>query len=432
MSRRWLLLFCILPHFTVHAGLPPEIQKFIDNDMPSLVDFYKYRHQHPELSLHEEQTSSDLATEMRKLGFEVTDHFGGYGLVAVMKNGDGPRILYRTDMDALPISEQTGLDYASHVEVDYNGTKTGVMHACGHDVHMSTWVGVARTMVAFKDRWHGTLMMIAQPAEEIGAGARKMLKAGLYEKFGVPDYGLAFHTNATLPAGTVGIDSGYTMAAAESVDITVHGVGAHGAQPQASIDPIVLASMIVVELQTIVSRNVKPTDAVVITVGAFQGGVKNNIIPDKVVLKLTVRTFTDDVREMVHRRILEIARGMALAAGLPEDLMPEVSFLDAAPANYNDPEMAKRLRASAVEVLGAAAVKHVEPQTVAEDFALYGRTEDHVPTVLYWVGTVPEERIKSGDMPGLHTARYYPDPEISIHTGTSVTVEMLFNLFDRS
>ena len=175
--------------------------------------------------------------------------------------------------------------------------------------------------------------------------ARMMLKAGLYAKFGVPDYGLAFHTNATLPAGTIGIDSGYTMAAAESVDITVHGVGAHGAQPQASIDPIVLASMIVVELQTIVSRNVTPTDAVVVTVGAFQGGVKNNIIPDKVVLKLTVRTFTDDVREMVHKRIREIARGMALAAGLPEDLMPEISFLDAAPANYNDPEMVKRLRA---------------------------------------------------------------------------------------
>jgi len=275
-------------------------------------------------------------------------------------------------------------------------------------------------------------MLIAQPAEEIGRGAEMMLDAGLYQTFGVPDYGLGFHTNATLPAGEIAIDSGYIMAKAESVDIKVFGVGAHGAQPQRSVDPIVIASMIVVELQTIVSRNLDPTDIAVITVGAIQGGVKNNIIPDEVVLKLTVRTFTDEVREMVHRRIREIANGVAAAAGLPEDKMPEITYLStAAPANYNNPALTARVRASAISVVGEDHVRHLKPQTIAEDFACYGGTAEHVPTVFYFLGTVPEKRIKSGDMPGLHTSRYYPDPDISLRTGVSVMTKVLLDLFGK-
>jgi len=426
------LLLCCLSFSGTNPGLPAEITEYIDNDLPFLIDFYKFRHQHPEVSLQEVQTSKDLATELRKLGFSVTENFGGHGVVGILKNGGGPQILYRTDMDALPIREETGLDYASKVEIDYNGGKSGVMHACGHDVHMTTWIGVARTMARFRDHWKGTLMLIAQPAEEIGRGATLMLDAGLYKTFGVPDYGIAFHTQPNLPAGQVAIDAGYTMARAESVDIKVFGVGAHGALPQASIDPIVIASMIVVELQTIVSRNLNPTDIAVITVGAFQGGVKNNIIPEEVMLRLTVRTFTDEVRELVHRRIREIANGVALAAGLPKEKMPEITVLNSnAPANYNDPELVGRLRASAISIVGAENVGHVDPQTIAEDFALYGSTADDVPTAMYLLGTVSEDRFASGDMPGLHTPRYYPDPDLSIRTGVRVTTKMLLDLFGR-
>lgn len=410
--------------------LPDDIRAFIEADLEYVVGVYKDLHQNPEVSLQEVNTAKRLSRELTDLGFEVTSSFGGHGIVAILKNGDGPQILYRTDLDALPITEQTGLPYASAVEIDYNGGKSGTMHACGHDVHMSTWVGVARTMARFRNRWQGTLMMIGQPAEEVGLGAKMMLEAGLYDEFGVPDYGIAFHSSAVLPAGEIGIDAGYTMAHAESVDIRVFGIGAHGAQPHLAVDPIVVASMIVVELQTIVSRNLKPTDAAVITVGSFQGGVKNNIIPEEVVLKLTVRTFTKEVREMVHRRIREVARGVALAAGLPEDKLPEVTVLDfSAPANYNDPVLVERLRASAAKVVGTERIKSVEPQTVAEDFALYGLTADDVPTAMYWLGTVPHSRIESGDMPGLHTPRYYPDPEKSIATGVSVTTQMLLDLF---
>jgi len=412
------------------AQLPEDILTFIRSDMNAMVAIYKQLHKHPELSLQESNTAGFLASELRRIGFEVTEGFGGYGIAGILRNGAGPRILYRTDLDGLPIREQTGLAYASTQEVDYNGAKSGVMHACGHDVHMSVWLGVARTMARFRDHWSGILILIGQPAEEIGSGARMMLEAGLYEHFGVPDQGIALHCSPVLPAGQIGIDTGYTMARAESIDIRVFGIGAHGAQPNLAIDPVVVASMIVIELQTIVSRNLKPTDAAVVTIGAIHGGVKHNIIPEEVLLKLTVRTFTEDVREMVHRRMREICNGVASAAGLPEDKMPEITVLDlSAPANYNDPVLVQQMQAAAVKVLGEDDVVHVEPQTVAEDFALYGLTEHHVPTALYWLGTVPADKIVSGDLPGLHTSRYYPDPEKSIFTGVSVTTQMLLDLF---
>jgi hippurate hydrolase len=410
--------------------LPNVVAGFIEDDVRGNVALYKDLHKNPEVSLDEARTAATLAAELNEIGFSVTENVGGHGIVGILENGPGPRILYRTDLDALPITEQTGLPYASEVVIDYNDGKSGVMHACGHDVHMSVWIGVARTMAEFRDDWQGTLIMIGQPAEEIGLGAKAMLRDSLYERFGVPDAGIALHCSAALPAGQIGIDAGYTMANAESIDITVFGIGAHGAQPHLAIDPIVIASMIVVELQTIVSRNLKPTDAAVVTVGAIQGGVKNNIIPDEVVLRLTVRTFTTEVREMVHRRIREIANGVAAAAGLPENKMPKISVLEfSAPANYNNPELVSQMRNSAVTVVGNDQVVSVEPQTVAEDFALYGMTEEQVPTVLYWLGTVPQSRVDSGDMPGLHTPRYYPDPEKTIFTGVSVTTQMLFDLF---
>lgn len=422
-----LLLIAIAIQF---ASVSAQVQPFINDDIPYLLSFYKHRHQYPEVSLHEAQTSKALTDELCKIGFEVTERFAGHGIVGILKNGDGPLIMYRTDMDALPMYEKTDLEYASQVEIDLDGIKTGTMHACGHDVHMTTWIGVARTMAQFRDQWKGTLMMIGQPAEEIGFGAQMMLDAGLYEEFGVPEYGIGLHCSPDIPAGQVGIRKGYTMANTEMIDIKVFGIGAHGAAPHLSIDPVVIASMMVMELQTIVSRNVKPTESAVVTVGAIQGGVKHNIIPDHVVLKLTVRTFKEEVRLMIHRRIREIARGVAIAAGLPEDKMPEVIIPDRfTPAIYNHPELVDKVSLSASKIVGTENVVDAEPVMIGEDFSRYGGPDHKVPTILFWLGTVPRERMQSGDMPGLHSARYYPDPEVSIRTGVAVTTQMLFDLF---
>lgn len=407
-------------------------RNLIRADIDYLVALYKDIHKNPELSLQEKNTASRLATELRSVGFEVTENFGGYGIVGILKNGDGPQILYRTDMDALPMWEKTDLDYGSNVEVPYQGGQVGTMHSCGHDMHMATWIGTARAMAAMKDKWSGTLMMIGQPAEEIGQGAKMMLDAGLYKKFGVPDFGVGLHSSPTIPAGGIGVGNGYTMANTESIDIKVFGVGAHGASPHMSIDPVVTASMIVMDLQTIVSRNLKPIDDAVITVGAIKGGTKHNIIPDEVSLQLTVRTFKQEVRELVHQRIREISKGVGIAAGLPDDKLPQVIIPDVyTPANYNNPELASSIRSSAAKVIGQSNVEISEPQMVGEDFARYGSTDDKVPTVLFWLGTVPDARMKSGDLPGLHSPFYYPEPTKSLETGVSVMSQSLVDLFNR-
>jgi len=273
-------LLLLLSLFFLGATTPSEIDRsLVEDDLEYLVGLYKDLHQNPELSLEEKNTSIKMAKELREAGFEVTENFGGYGVVGIMRNGDGPQVLYRTDMDGLPMWEKTALDYASKVEVPYQGGTVGTMHSCGHDMHMTTWIGTARAMAQMKDKWSGTLMMIGRPAEEIGVGAKLMMDAGLFEKFGVPDYGLALHCNPGLEAGAISLSEGYILASAESIDIKVKGIGSHGASPHLSIDPIVVASMIVMDLQTIVSRNVKPIDDAVVTVGAIKGGTKHNIIP---------------------------------------------------------------------------------------------------------------------------------------------------------
>ena len=275
-------------------------------------------------------------------------------------------------------------------------------------------------------------MLIGQPAEEIGAGAKLMLEAGLYDKFGVPDYGVGLHCSPTISAGQVGFGKGYTMANTESVDIKVFGYGAHGAAPHMSIDPVVIASMMVMEFQTIVSRSLKPTESAVVTVGSIHGGTKQNIIPDEVTLQLTIRTYSEEVRQMVHKRLREISIGIAIAAGLPEDKMPEVIIPNTfTPANYNHPDLVDKLTASARLAIGADNVLYAEPQMVGEDFARYGRTVHEVPTVLYWLGTVPDERMKSGNLPGLHSPFYYPDPTMTIETAVKVTSQGLIDLFNQ-
>jgi hippurate hydrolase len=431
MKKIFIAFILLTYSICMTAGEDPVLpREVVLADLPFLLDFYKQLHQRPEVSLEEKETSRTLANELRKSGFEVTEGVGGYGIVGILKNGEGPMILYRTDMDALPMVEKTQLPYASKVSIQYNGQETGAMHSCGHDMHMTTWLGTARAMARSKDQWKGTLMMIGQPAEEIGMGSKLMLEAGLYERFGVPDMGLALHCSPIIPAGKVGFGKGFTMANSESIDIRVFGIGAHGASPHMSVDPVVIASMIVMELQTIVSRSMKPTEPAVVTVGAIKGGTKHNIIPDEVTLQLTVRTFTEEVRQLVHRRIREICRGVAIAAGLPEEKTPEVSIPKVfTPSNYNHPGLTDRLTASARKTLGAQMVLEAERQMVGEDFARFGQTVHKVPTVLYWLGTAPAERIKNNDLPGLHSPFYYPDPEKSLETGVMVTAQALMDLF---
>jgi len=425
-----LIAFLFFASSFFNPGNPTIDQTIIDQDLPYLVDFYKTRHQHPELSLEEKETSKALAKELRNIGFEVTENFGGYGVVGMLKNGEGPLILYRTDMDGLPMNEKTELDYASKVTTEYNGEQIGTMHSCGHDVHMTVWVGIARAMAKMQDKWKGTLMMIGQPAEEIGAGARLMLDAGLYEKFGVPDYGLGLHSSPTIAAGKAGFGKGFIMANTESIDIKVFGIGAHGAMPHQSIDPVVIASMMVMDLQTIVSRNLKPLESAVVTVGAIKGGIKHNIIPDEVTMKLTVRTYTEEVRLMVHRRIREIARGVGIAAGLPEDKLPEVIIPeDFTPANYNNPELTERIMASGRKAIGEENIIIQEPVMGGEDFSHFGRTEHKVPTVMFWLGTVPARRMGTRNMPGLHSPFYFPDPKTSIAAGVGIVTQSMLDLF---
>jgi len=431
MSILYFPLFSLL-FALFHAEPPLTVDQYLEKDMSYLVDFYKDRHMHPEISFQEEHTSKRLAEELRKIGWQVTEQVGQTGVVGILKNGDGPTILYRTDMDALPMNEKTSLPYMSQEVISYKGQEVGAMHSCGHDMHMTTWLGTARAMTEMRTQWSGTLMFIGQPAEEIGGGAKAMLEDGLYDRFGVPDYGLGLHCNPSIETGSIGITEGFTMANAELIDIKVKGIGSHGASPHTSIDPVVIASMIVMDIQTIVSRNVKPIDDAVITVGAIQGGTVHNIIPDEVTLKLTVRTYKDEVRTLIYKRLKEISRGIGIAAGLPEDKLPEVIIPNTfTPANYNDPAFTDLIESRAGEVIGEDHVIYAEPQMVGEDFARYGRTEDDVPTVLYWLGTVTKEKIENGDLPGLHSPYYYPEIESTITTAVEVNTAVLKDLLGK-
>ena len=403
-------------------------------DYPALDALYKHLHTNPELSLMEEKTAARLAAELRAVGFEVTEKFGGHGVVGVFKNGPGPVVYFRTDLDGLPIAEETGLPYASTARVtNLSGQEVPVMQGCGHDIHMTIFTGTARMLVAMKDRWSGTAVFIGQPAEEIGVGARAMLAAGLYRKFPRPDYVVAVHDSATLPAGTVGILEGYVMANVDSVDITVRGRGGHGAYPHATIDPVVLAARIVLTLQTIVSRETRPVEPAVVTVGSIHGGTKHNIIPNEVKLQLTLRSYSDNVRQHTLAAIRRICRGEAIAAGLPDDLMPVISIKEDefTPATYNDPALTRRVRGALVNWLGADNVTAIDPEMGGEDFSQFGRTVEKVPICLFRVGAVDpalvaESRRTGEPLPSLHSSKFAPLPEPTIKTGvTALTATAL-------
>ncbi len=409
----WIALcgVLLLPRPGSAAGAPDPLGGQPEALEPELLALYRDLHQHPELSYHEEHTAAKLAARLKALGFTVSERVGGYGVVGVLKNGTGPTLLLRTDMDGLPVLEDTGLPYSSKTSAkDERGQQVPVMHACGHDFHMTAWVGAATLLSRMKDRWKGTLVMIGQPAEETGLGASTMLKAGLFTRFPRPDFALALHDSAEVEAGQVGYVPGFALAAVDSVDITVYGKGGHGAYPHRTIDPIVIAARIVLALQTVISRDKNPLDPGVITVGSIHGGTKHNIIPDEVRLQLTVRSFDEKVRDLLLNGIRRVAQGEAAAAGAPRP--PTVAVSESLRSTYNDPALTERVAASFRRALGDGNVLKMPPVMGAEDFGEYGRAG--VPGLIFWVGAANPEKFaaarKKGEaMPSLHSARFAPD-----------------------
>jgi len=437
-----ILAALFFPRLTTAQG---NLEKLIDAEMPGLIANYQYLHENPELSHYEERTASFVAAELRSMGYDVMERAGSYrnpqhvsyGIVAVLKNGSGPTLLLRTDLDALPIEENTGLPYASKVRgKDESGREVGLMHACGHDLHMTAFLGAAKVLYALKSRWRGTLVLVGQPAEETGTGAQAMLEDGLYARFPKPDFAVALHADALLEAGKIGYCEGYALANVSSVDIVVRGIGGHGAYPDGAKDPVLVAAQIVLNLQSIVSREISPIEPAVVTVGSIHGGSKHNIIPDEVRLQLTVRSYKRDVHFAILDAIERIARGTALAAGIPADRMPIVTsdrdnYL---PATYNNPALTLRLTEALRSVLGKDQVVKKDPVMGAEDFGRFSLEDHSVPISLFWLGTVNPALMKRHmtegiPLSGLHSSQFAPLPEPSIRTGvrtlTTAALELL-------
>jgi hippurate hydrolase len=438
-----IFLLTILPALSLFGQ--PTPQSLADAELPSLLTIYKDVHSHPELSGREERTAALVAKELRAAGCEVTEHFGtyddpklkAYGVIGVMKNGDGPTVLVRTDLDALPVEEETGLPYASKVTAKNDeGKDVHVMHACGHDVHIAAFIGTARALAKLKDQWHGTIVFVGQPAEETGNGARALLKAGLYDRFGKPAFALGFHDKADLQTGHIGVTEGYTSANVDSVDVTVRGVGGHGAYPHKIKDPIVLAAEIINAWQTIASRENNPLDPIVVTVGSIHGGTKRNIIPDEVKMQLTVRTYKKQVRDKALAAIDRIAREIAAAAGVPRERAPIVTVRkdEICPAMYNNPELTKRLVDIWKKSLGADNVEIVDPTMGGEDFSEYSLPDHSIPAVNFHFGAVDPAKIAESEqtgkeLPSLHSSKFAPVPEPTIRVGivamTAAVLELM-------
>jgi amidohydrolase len=428
--RRYALpvMFSLL--FSVVASARAADPAAWTNDhLDGLVELYRHLHQTPELSMHEDVTSQHMAKELKDLGAEVHTGVGGYGVVGLLKNGNGPTVMVRCDMDALPVIEETQLVYASKVRVkDDKGQETGVMHACGHDIHMTNLVGVGRYLAQHKDQWRGTVMLICQPAEERGEGARKMLAAGLFTRFPKPDFALALHCDSKTPTGKVGYRAGYALANVDSVDITVRGRGGHGAYPHTTIDPIVIAARLVLDLQTLVSREIKPTEPSVVTIGSIHGGTKHNIIADTCHLELTVRSYSDDVRKHLLDGIRRKANAAAASAAAPE---PTVTVSEGTPATFNNEDLVTRLLPVMQRTVGKENVMPAEALMGGEDFSEYGRAG--VPAFIFWLGSVDQKRLAgykrlNQEPPSLHSPLYYPDAEAALATGVPVMVNTVIDL----
>jgi hippurate hydrolase len=414
----------------------------VDKQLPSLLATYKQLHAAPELSHHEAQTSALLAEEMRKAGYTVTEHVGkypdgsqAYGVVGILKNGAGPTLLIRTDLDALPVTEDTKLPYASKVRSkNPAGQDVGVMHACGHDIHVTTMIGVARNMAALKSQWHGTLMLIGQPSEETIDGAKAMMADHLYERFGKPDMAIALH-DANFAAGKVGIVAGgRAMASSTSIDVLMRGIGSHGAQPEAGKDPIVMAAEFIVALQTVVSRSVPPQQPAVVTVGDIHGGTKRNIIPDEVKMELTVRCYSEAVRQMIIEGVKRTARGIAIAAGVPEDRMPIVTVLEheSTPPLIDDSALTAKLQKVFVAKLGADNVIPQPPVMGSEDFGIFSMKET-IPAVMFRLGAYDPAKVAESErtgvpLPSPHSPFFAPLPEPTLRTGVTAMTDAAVSL----
>ena len=406
------------------------LDKQVSSVLPDAQTLYLDLHQHPELSSHETRTAAELANRLRTLGYEVTEHVGGTGVVAILKNGAGPTVMLRTELDALPVEEKTGLPYASKVRAkDDSGRDVGVMHACGHDVHMAALFGTASIMAHNKDSWHGTLMLIGQPAEETITGADKMIKDGLFTRFPKPDVGIALHDTNNLPIGKVGITPGYAKAAADSIRITVYGKGGHGAQPHTTIDPVLIAARIAVTVQSIVAREIKPGEPAVITIGYIQAGTKNNIIPDDAQMGLTVRSFKPEVRQHLLAAIERVAKGEAMAAGAEK--MPLVEKYESTGAVYNDPVLTRHLAATLEDVLGKGTVVTEDQIMTSEDYAYF--VEQGIPSFYFTLGVADPQKLAEAkasgkQLPSNHSPLFAPVAEPSIKTGMTAEVTILRDL----
>jgi amidohydrolase len=431
-------ILCLAPSALIAQDLNALVQK----ETPALVATYKDLHAHPELSHHEERTSAILATALREAGYTVTEHVGLYpdgshafGVVGILKNGPGPTLLVRGDMDALPIIEETGLSYASHVMTKTaSGQDTGVMHACGHDVHVTVLIGTARAMAATKSHWHGTLMLIGQPSEETIDGAKAMLADHLYQRFGTPDKIIGLHDTNQLPAGKIGYVFGPTLASSTSIDVLIHGIGGHGSAPQLGRDPITLAALYIVQIQTIVSRQEDPQDPSVVTVGDIHGGTKRNIIPDEVKLELTTRSFTDKSRQTIIDGLKQMAAGLTLSANLPPEKAATVTVLEnqSTPVMFNDPALMKSVSTTLIKTFGADRV--VEQQRVmgSEDVGVFG-LDRKIPVAFFWLGAMDPAKFAAAQaagksLPGPHSSHFEPLPQPTIETGVEAMTTVATSL----
>jgi len=435
MKKNTLAYLALLVSISSNAS---TLESDVQNKLAPLEQLYLDLHQSPELSYHEKETAKKISAQLDKLGFEVTDNYGGYGVVGIFKNGNGPTIMIRTDTDGLPIVEQTNKSYASKVTtVDQHNNTVGVMHGCGHDIHMTSFIGTADQLVSRKKQWQGTLIMIAQPAEEVGAGAKAMLKQGLFEQFSKPDHVIGLHVSAGLEAGKVAIAPNYALASVDSVDITVKGKGGHGAYPHLTIDPVVIAARLVLALQTITSREVTPLEPSVLTVGSIHGGSKHNIISNEVKLQLTLRSYNSAVRDQQIAAIKRMSDGIAMSAGLEKHLYPEVKvhYEESIPSTINDTALAEQVKNSITKELGAENVLKADPVMAGEDFGLYGRTEQPVPITIFWLGGVDPEQYQKAQqtgetLPSLHSSLFAPDYPLTIKTGVRAMTAAALDLFN--
>ncbi|RIJ45821.1 amidohydrolase [Maribellus luteus] len=433
----FILSICLSISGIAQNSISKKVKTAAEQQSVYALELCKHLHQNPELSFQEFETAKRMQAELKAIGFEVTPNFGGNSVVGVLRNGEGPTVFLRTDMDALPVKEATGLPFASTKTADLNGDEVSVMHACGHDIHMSTWTGTLRTLVQLKDEWSGTLVVIAQQAEEYSGGAGNAIDAGLFTTFPKPDYALAYHINPELKTGQIGLRGGPVFAGVKTAEITVYGVGGHGAYPQKCIDPIVIASRIVTDLQTIVSRELSPTEPAVVTVGSIHGGTRPNIIPNEVKLELTLRYFSDETIAKIIASIKRISNAAASMAGMPDDKLPLVHVLPVeTPPVINNAALSEKVKHFASDVIGAENIVETQPEMVGEDFGKYGRTPENIPICLIWLGSTSPELMKQLEAEGrrpspLHSPTLAPDYENTIRTGIEVMTSNVIGLLKK-